>query len=53
MSEQRKLVNRKRFGATLDNNIYDRLKAYSDKTSIPITKILDKSVDEWLKKNDK
>lgn len=33
---------------TFDNEIYIRLKEYSNKTSIPITKILDKAVVMYL-----
>lgn len=48
MAEYRELKNRTRISSTLDNDIYRRLKEYSDKTDIPITKILDKSVAMYL-----
>lgn len=48
MAEYRELKNRTRISSTLDNDIYRRLKEYSDKTDIPITKILDKSIAMYL-----
>lgn len=48
MAEYRELKNRTRISSTLDNDIYRRLKEYSEKTDIPITKILDKAVIMYL-----
>lgn len=48
MAEYRELKNRTRFSSTLDNEIYKRLKNYSDKSDIPITKILDRSISMYL-----
>lgn len=48
MAEYRKLKNRTRISTTLDNDIYKRLKEYSDKTDIPITKIFDKAIAMYL-----
>lgn len=48
MPEYRELKNRTRISSTLDNDIYRRLKEYADKSSIPITKILDKSIVMYL-----
>ena len=48
MSEYRELKNRTRISSTLNNEIYKRLKEYSDKSDIPITKILDKAVAMYL-----
>lgn len=48
MPEYRELKNRTRISTTFDNEIYKRLKEYSSKTSIPITKILDKAVVMYL-----
>ena len=54
MPEYRELKNRTRISSTLDNEIYKQLKQYADKSDIPITKILDKSVEMYLKNvNDK
>lgn len=44
MPDYRELKNRTRISSTLDNDIYKKLKECSDKTSVPITKILDKAV---------
>lgn len=48
MAEYRKLKNRTAMSVTLENEIYKRLKDYSEKTSIPITRILDKAVIMYL-----
>lgn len=48
MSNYRELKNRTRISTTFDNEVYKKLKEYSDKTSIPITKILDKAVMMYL-----
>ena len=53
MGEYRELKNRTRFSSTLDNVIYKRLKEYSDKSDIPITKILDKAVIMYLDSTEK
>ena len=48
MPDYRELKNRTRISSTLDNEVYKKLKEYSDKTSVPISKILDKSVLMYL-----
>lgn len=48
MSECRKLKNRTAMSITLENEICERLKNYSERTSIPITRILDKAVVMYL-----
>ena len=48
MSEQRELKNRTRFSTTLDNEIYKKLKEYSSKTDVPITKVMDKAIAMYL-----
>lgn len=48
MAEYRKLKNRTAMSATLENEIYERLKKYSETTSVPITRILDKAVAMYL-----
>lgn len=48
MPEYRKLKNRTAMSVTLENEIYERLKKYSENTSIPITRILDKAVVMYL-----
>ena len=37
------LKNRTPVGSAMDNKIYYEMKAYSEKTGIPISKILDKA----------
>jgi len=53
MSEQRELKNRTRFSTTLDNEIYRKLKEYSGKTDVPITKVMDKAIAMYLQSVDK
>lgn len=48
MTEYRKLKNRTAMSVTLENEIYERLKKYSETTSVPITRILDKAVVMYL-----
>lgn len=48
MAEYRKLKNRTAMSVTLENEIYERLKKYSETTSVPITRILDKAVVMYL-----
>lgn len=48
MPNQSKLKNRTAISATIENKIYKELKEYSDKTSIPITRILDKAIVLYL-----
>ena len=42
------LKNRDRFSTTIAPDIYKRLKDYSDKSSIPISKLLDKAISHYL-----
>lgn len=53
MGEQRELKNRTRFSTTLDNEIYKKLKEYSGKTDVPITKVMDKAIAMYLQSVDK
>ena len=48
MPEYRELKSRTRISSTLENDIYKRLKEYSDKTGIPISKLLDKAISFYL-----
>lgn len=48
MAEYRKLKNRTAMSVTLENEIYERLRKYSETTSVPITRILDKAVVMYL-----
>ena len=41
------LKNRTPVGSAMDNKIYYEMKAYSEKTGIPISKILDKAMSMY------
>ena len=43
------LKNRERIGTSLPIELVKRLKDHSDKTMIPISKIIEKSIEEYLK----
>lgn len=45
----RRLKNRIFISSSLDKEIHRRLKEYSDESGIPMSKILDKSLDAYLK----
>ena len=47
-----RLKNRKRISTTLDLKTLQNLKDYSDKSMIPISKIIDIAVQEYIKKNN-
>lgn len=47
------LKNRVRFSSTLSPEIDKALKEHSQKTMIPISKILDMAISEFISKGDK
>ena len=47
-----RLKNRIRFSTTLDKKTIQALKDYSDKTMIPISKLVDVAVQEYIKKHN-
>ena len=47
------LVNRERVGTSLPIALTKRLKDYSEETMIPISKIIEKAIDEYLKSVNK
>lgn len=47
------LKNRTRISNAIDTELYKELKAYSDETSIPISKLLDKSIKLFLESTKK
>lgn len=47
------LKNRQRFSTTLDKDVLKALREYSDKTMIPISKLLDTAIMEYIKGNPK
>ena len=48
MTVNRGLKNRTAISTAIDNELYQKLKAYSEKTSIPISKLFDKAVSMFL-----
>lgn len=48
-----RLKNRARFSTSLDKKTVQSLKEYSDKTMIPISKIIDVAVREYIERNKK
>lgn len=48
MANNRGLKNRVAISNAIDKELYIRLKEYSDKTSIPISKLLDKAISMFL-----
>lgn len=48
MSSNRGLKNRTAISTAIDNELYKKLKEYSGKTSIPISKLLDKAISLFL-----
>lgn len=53
MATNRGLKNRTAISTAVENEIYKKLKEYSDKTSIPISKIIDKALEMYLETVDK
>lgn len=47
------LKNRRQVGVVMDTGLYKRLKAYSDAVMIPMSRIIDRSVEEYLDKAEK
>lgn len=48
-----RLKNRVRFSTTLDKKTIQMLKEYSDNTMIPASKIVDVSIQEYIKNHKK
>ena len=48
MTTNRGLKNRTAISTALDNDLYKRLKDYSEETGIPISRLFDKSVAMYL-----
>lgn len=53
MNEKRGLKNRKPLSNAVKIELYDGLKVLSDKTKIPMSKLLDESIEDLLKKRSK
>lgn len=45
------LVHRVRFGSSLDKELDNKLRKLSEKTRIPISKLLDEAIEDLLKKH--
>ena len=48
MAENRGLKNRIAISNAIDKELYTRLKQYSEETSIPMSKLLDKAIAMFL-----
>lgn len=53
MNGKRGLKNRKPLSNAVKIELYDGLKGLSDKTKIPMSKLLDESIEDLLKKRSK
>lgn len=49
----KQLKNRTPVGSAVDTELWKRLKDYSDKTDIPISKLLDKAITLFLESTSK
>ncbi len=52
MVNNRGLKNRIAISNAIDKELYNRLKRYSEKTSIPLSKLLDKAIAMFLETVD-
>lgn len=52
MADNRGLKNRVAISNAVDKELYAKLKAYSEKTSIPLSKLLDKAIAMYLETVD-
>jgi len=53
MGDNRGLKNRIAISNAVDKELYARLKEYSEKTSVPVSKLLDKAISMLLESVDK
>lgn len=53
MGGNRNLKNRTAISTAIDKELYTKLKEYSEKTSIPLSKLLDKAIAMFLETADK
>lgn len=47
------LKNKKPVGMNLEIRLYERLKEYSNRTMIPMSKIVDKAIREYLDREER
>lgn len=52
MAENRGLKNRTAISTAIDKDLWAKLKAYSEKTDIPASKLLDKAIAMFLQSLD-
>ncbi|MCI1763629.1 ribbon-helix-helix domain-containing protein [Heyndrickxia oleronia] len=45
--------DRIRFSSTIKKELYEALQKHSEKTDVPITKLLDRAVEQFLSKQEK
>ena len=48
MADKRGLTNRVAIGNAIDKDLYNRLKAYSQETDIPFSRLLDRAIRMFL-----
>lgn len=53
MAKDRGLKTRTPIANAIDTGLFLRLKAYSERTMIPMSKILDRAIEEYLDKVEK
>lgn len=53
MGDNRGLKNRVAISNAVDKELWYKLKEYSDKTSIPVSRLLDKAISMFLETVDK
>jgi len=52
MTKDRGLKTRFSISSSVEKKIWLKLKDYSDKTKVPISKLLDEAIDDLLKKRE-
>ena len=50
MGSNRNLKNRTAISTAIDNELYAKLKAYSEETGIPLSKLFDKAIALYLER---
>lgn len=53
MGDNRGLKNRTAISTAIDKDLWSKLKAYSEETSIPTSKLLDKAISSFLESLEK
>lgn len=50
--KNRGLKHRVPFSNAIEKKLYDSFKGYSEKTKIPMSKMLDEAIEDYLKKHE-